>query len=467
MKTPLTKRVLEPSGLPVYHAEVDAPVTHVQVWTPFGSDRLNYRDAQTGREVRLQPGSAHYFEHLLFNENPLKYDKSLKARLAYHGINMARTVLGNKRSDALRIPKRRIGSGMSVLKANRATEVNAFTFYDTTNYWFLGNKRVLENTGILTSMVLDLHLPEWRFKEEAGAVVEEEEAKQDILFTVLVNRWHAQAFHETHGAHFPVIGTPETIVRTSYSDVVSLFKTFYTPSQMTVVVTGRVDIDQVCEVITQQLERLGRNIYQTPPQEIAQQDQYGVREADNFGNPIQRADIKRPMVFFGWKRAVDPTELSLEENIRLQLASRIAGTGLFGEGTMQREELIAQGIDDRTFGADTLETREHALVYGHVDTEDPQKTREIIQGAASKLRSDGLSQNEFDYARNVILLAVDTANMARIASNLGKWAVTTGDPASYHRFIDLLENVKPGDIQDCFDQVLNPDNFSMVLAEPK
>src|SRR3989338_11389284 len=66
-------RVLE-SGLSIYTVRSDSPVSHFQLFTPFGGDILSYRDPGSGAVVDLEPGSAHYFEHVLFIMPPLGKD---------------------------------------------------------------------------------------------------------------------------------------------------------------------------------------------------------------------------------------------------------------------------------------------------------------------------------------------------------------------------------------------------------
>src|SRR3989338_3442984 len=239
------------SGLNLYVVPYNSPFTYFQLFTPFGGNVLRYRDPKTGKEVNLQPGSAHYFEHVLFIVPPESYGKPLE-----WATNTPDTC-----------PNLR--DGITLLQNNRANDVNGYTSTDITNYVFMSRVNQLENLAIMLQYVFCPFLPKDRFAEEAETISKEAGMLADKIRRKQLYQWAAQALHQ-HGARFPIIGTEESIRAISLEDVLSMHSTFYTPSNMTLLVTGQVDMDKLAEMVQTTLDSFGKGHYVQPPQMILQ-----------------------------------------------------------------------------------------------------------------------------------------------------------------------------------------------------
>jgi len=198
-----------PNGLHVIlHEDHSVPVVSVNVWYHVGSAR-----ERTGRT-----GFAHLFEHLMFmgsgHVKPGQFDEWLESS---GGTN------------------------------------NGSTANDRTNYWINVPSNALELALFLESdrmgYLLDSMTPQ---TVDAQRDVVKNERRQRIenqpygMAGVVMDE---TLFPEGHPYHWPVIGYMPDLTAASYDDVVAFFKTFYAPSNASLVVAGDLDAAQTRKLV--------------------------------------------------------------------------------------------------------------------------------------------------------------------------------------------------------------------------
>jgi zinc protease len=190
-----------PNGLRVIlHEDHSVPVVSVNVWYHVGS----------GREKPGRTGFAHLFEHLMFMGSghvpPGEFDSLLE------------------------------GAGGSN---------NGSTGNDRTNYWINVPSNALELALFLESDRMGYLLETMSPKTvDAQRDVVKNERRERVenqpygMADVVLNE---MVFPEGHPYHWPVIGYMEDLSAASYEDVVAFFKTYYAPSNASLVVAGDID----------------------------------------------------------------------------------------------------------------------------------------------------------------------------------------------------------------------------------
>lgn len=438
------------SGLKVYHVNYNSPLTHVQLFTPFGGDTLQYRDGDTNRIVSLKPGSAHYFEHVLFLMPPFgKNGKPIKWR-----TNIPKT-------------KKNLRDGMTELQLNKAIVTNAYTWNDITNYYFVTRQNVLENLGVMVDFVLTPYLPQDRFKKEVGTIMDEAKRSDNNPFSKQSEIMMKQLYVK-HGARFPVIGTLESIPQISLDDVLSMHATFYRPSNMYLVVTGKADIKRIAEAVAKKLESLGKGSYLPPPEEVDQEEPNGASMRDNFDNPLVRNEVPKPRVLAGWKQVLKLLAMKTSELIDLHLAGHLVCQVLYGRGGKNREELVKKGVDERTFESGRSGFKDHALICLTAMTENPGQFRDLISDNGQSLLRTKISPEEVEYARNYLLTDEDKIkdSIGNFGNELARWGVLTGDPRSYFRAVERLEKITADEVNALLPKILIPENLAFTLMVP-
>ncbi len=434
------------SGLNVYLVHKDIPVTHFQLFVPFGGELLQYKDPETKKVMNLEPGSAHYFEHVLFIMPPL--DKKGKPIMDELNPDTAQN----------------LRDGLTELTKNNAIVVNAYTWNDITNYWFVTRKNPMENLKIMVEYVFTPYLPKDRFKEETGTILDEEKMYDNNPDAKQSKEWAKQAFVK-HGAKFPVIGTQQTIPQIRLKDVLSMHSTFYRPSNMNLVIVGKADIKDVEKTVQEKLDSLGKGNFIPPPEEVIQEEPSSVEIKDNFDNPMKRKDIKRSNVLAGWKYLVDPTKLSNEDIIDIHLCVMIVRCALFGAGSKNREDLVKNGVDDRTLVAYSENFRTEGMIHVKADTEDHNKFRNFLLESMDNALKNGITEEEIEYAKNSLLTKQDTDNedVIEFCDGFARWGVVTGDPIAFFRARERLENISAKEVNQIIKKVIKQEGFTCVL----
>src|SRR5262249_42436840 len=197
IELPYTQFTL-PNGLRVIlHEDHSVPMVSVNMWYHVGS----------AREKEKRTGFAHLFEHLMFmgsgHVKPGEFDQWLEAA---------------------------------------GGENNASTGNDRTNYYIDVPSNALELALFLESDRMGTLLEPMTPKTvDAQRDVVKNERRQSIE-----NRPYGMAeitlgemlYPEGHPYHWPVIGYMPDLTAASYDDVVAFFKTYYVPSNASLVVAG-------------------------------------------------------------------------------------------------------------------------------------------------------------------------------------------------------------------------------------
>ncbi len=431
------------SGLKVFTHSTDSPFTFFSLYTPFGGNDLYFSDGEKG--VSLQPGTAHYFEHVLFTLPPLGRDgRPIKYR-----------TLTPK-------TKRNLIDGLSLLAVNGAIRGNAYTWDDVTNYWMASRENQLENLGIMMDYVFTPYLPQDSFRKEKGIILDELRRDMNNPDSELYRTLCRQLYHR-HGARFSTLGTEESIESMSLEDVLSVHNTFYRPSNMTLLASGNVGHEELMQVASDRLEAMGKGSYMPPPGREPVEEPASVVEPDNFAHPLIREDIAHPSVLGMWKIMMDGKN-ALDRHV----ASNLIALSLFGYGSRSRERLTKKGMEQLSFVGDYLPFREHGDVWFEGKTDDPEKFRMLVLNEAERVRKHGIPQEELDYARMSLLTYADESwdRVFDYADEMVRWGVLTGDPRNYEVMLERVEKIPSGLVNSYAAEILNPSNVSFALMRP-
>ncbi len=194
----------------ILHRDASVPVVTVNTWYHVGS----------AREAPGRTGFAHLFEHLMFEGS------------------------GHVPEGAIDTWLEEAGGG-----------ANGSTTRDRTNYTTDAASNGLETAIYLDAdrmaSLLDAMSPE---SVDGQRDVVKNERRQSVenrpygyAFSVLGQT----LFPETHPYHWPVIGSMDDLSAASYDDVVSFYRTYYTPNNASVVVAGDLDLAQARAWVTE------------------------------------------------------------------------------------------------------------------------------------------------------------------------------------------------------------------------
>ena len=198
-----------PNGLRVIlHQDTRVPIVSVNLWYHVGS--RNERPGKTG--------FAHLFEHMMFQGSA-----HIPADMHFQYIQS-------------------IGGTL-----------NGSTFYDRTNYFETVPSHHLETALWLESDRMGFFLPaltQEKLNMQLDVVKNERRQRYDNQpYGVWLERLMELSYQDTFPYHWPVIGYMDDLNSVTMADVQSFFKTWYLPSNASLVVAGDFEKEEATELI--------------------------------------------------------------------------------------------------------------------------------------------------------------------------------------------------------------------------
>ena len=161
-------------------------------------------------ETPKNNGVAHFFEHMVFKGTPTRPVGS---------IDLAVDSMG--------------GSN------------NAATSYDWTHYYIEApSPKIDDALGILADMTYNAAFPQEEIEREKQVVLRERDMDENDPQSYLYDQF-IRAFYKNHPYGLPIIGTAEGLDPQQQQDFLNWRDTYYVPNNMTVVVVGDVNPDEV------------------------------------------------------------------------------------------------------------------------------------------------------------------------------------------------------------------------------
>lgn len=387
-----------------------APVVAMQTWVRFGS----------ADEVPAVAGIAHVFEHMLFK--------------------------GTERFPHGEIAALIEGAGGTV---------NAWTSYDETVYHVTLSSRFWQ-TGfdVLSDAVRHSMFDTTELEREKEVIFEEFSRGKDNPDREISERLFALTFTE-HPYRNPVIGTEASVAKVSREDMLQIFRTWYVPNNMIFVAVGDFDTKTFMQAVD---ERFGSMPAIELPQRSRPQEPLQTTPrvtAFTFQAEMARVEIAFPAV-----EADDPHVPALD------LLSDLMGNGynsvLYTE--LKRRRDLAYDVytfnytpHDRgmfLFGASCMSE--------HVPTVVGSLMQQV--GRASTL---AISEPELAAAKTRIISHFVHARETYqgIAEQLGRCALTYGDPNYGTRYIEAIAALQLDDLHQAAATFLDPQraNFALLL----
>jgi len=181
---------------------------HVEVVTKFGSSINEFIPINEEKYFKLPLGVAHFLEHKLFDmEN----------------------------SDAFNY------------FSKTGTYVNAGTNYFYTKYYIDGKKNFKKNLDYLLDMIFTPYFTDSKIDSERGIISEEIKMYDDEAEWILDYESKKSLFFTT--VNEKIAGTVESIANIDATILTKTYDTFYQPSNMFIVITGNVNVNETIEII--------------------------------------------------------------------------------------------------------------------------------------------------------------------------------------------------------------------------
>lgn len=369
-----------------------------------------------GKHYTVPDGIAHYLEHKLFD-----------------------------------MPDGEVSEKFAQLGAN----VNAFTGYDMTAYYFSCTDHFEESLKLLLEFVSTPWFTEQSVQKEQGIIGQEIDMNLDNPDTQSFEQL-VKAVYVNHPVKHPILGTRESIAEITPEILALTHSAFYRPDNMLLCVVGDVDMESVCN--------LAQAVLPPKPESTVTAVRTWQEDMTCPQDTITCSmEVAMPNFLLGFK--CEPLGHG-EEAVRREFIGDLAAEALFGESSGLYLQMYEDGLIDSGFGGgfDTVEGM--AVLTAGGDSDYPEKVRDAILRQAQKLLQEGIPEADF--------LRMKRSAMGRRLRDLDSFDSTCFRMCAYHfsgfdyfEFPSIYRQVHAQEVLEFLERVITPERCSLAVIYPK
>jgi zinc protease len=397
-----------PNGLEVIlYEDHSTPIVGVNLWYHVGS----------GNERPGRTGFAHLFEHMMFQGS---------AHQDHEYINEVQGMGGF---------------------------VNGSTTEDRTNYIDFVPASHLEQTLLLEAdrmgWLLDA-MTEEKFKNQQDVVRNERRQSEGQPYAVFWLHYNEAFYPKGHPYDHSVIGAHEDLANATLDDVKDFFRTYYTPNNATLCISGDFDPAATKRWIEKYFAAI-------PPGPPVVKTAAWVPELSHEKRLTMQDHVQLPRYYFAWH-----TPPAFQDgDADLDLATRIVGQGRTSRlyKRLVHEEKLAQDV---AFFVDELQVSSAAILYVTLRPgADGAKVERLVNEELARFASRGPTAQELEQAKNDF-----QANFLRSIESVGGFRGINDRLNRYNHYVGTPDYLKqdweryasrtPATLRDAFARWIGP-----------
>lgn len=400
----------------ILHKDSSLPLVAVNIWYKVGS--ANEREGKTGL--------AHLFEHMMFQGS-----ENVPKEMHFKYIQEAGGIL------------------------------NGSTSFDRTNYYEKLPSNAIEIPLWLESDRMGLllnALDEEKLENQKSVVINERLERYDnqpygLAWEIIVKN----LFPKNHPYSWPTIGIKEDIESFTLDDVKNFFKSFYSPSNATLVVAGDINESETLQLIEKYFAEIPS--YETPASPIAPDfrlnENIYIEHKDNVQLP-------RLYLAFPTVKSYEPKDAELE--VLSDILSGSKNSRL--NKRLVFDEQIAQDVSAFQFSG------KYGGMFMIISTAKPgvgiSDLKKKIFEELSLISSNGISEKELTKTRNGIKSNFISAmqNLDNIADHLNHYNFYLNEPNSFEWDLNRYMLIQTYDVKSVCNELLNK-NYLELNIIPK
>lgn len=399
----------------IFHQDRSTPITHVQLWYHVGS-----KNEKPGRT-----GFAHLFEHMMFK--------------------------GSKNMD----PEQHTSIVSSV-----GGQANAYTTEDATVFWQTVPSQYLP---LVLWMEADrmgsLRVDDKTFRSEREVVKEERRMRIENQPYGRLNEILYQHAFTTHPYRHPVIGSMEDLQAATIDDVREFYRTFYVPSNATIVISGDFDPQAAIDLVHRYFDRVPKADKPVPreiPAEPVPTKEKRVTVEEAW--PLPAVIVAQHITYDGHKDAYP-----------LHIVAKVVSDGQ--SSRIYRKLVYETGVALTAFGGANL--IEHPNLFYAVGIVSPGKTPEAVEKALiaelDTLKTEGISERELQRAKNQFArdYVIGRTSVQDKATHLAHGEVLHSDITTTDGEFDIFQSITRADVQRVATTYFTPERRVVVHIMPK
>lgn len=330
---------------------------------------------------------------------------------------------------------------------------NAFTSYAMTAYYFSCTDSFEKNLDILLRFVFTPYFTEENVEKEKGIIAQEINMMEDTPSWKTYVGVFEGMYHE-HPVNTSIAGSVQSISEITPEILFRCHKAFYSPANMSLVVSGTADFDRIVQMAKE-----------LSPKEAAKvaARHYGTRQQTVAAAEVTRhMAVSRPSFMLGIK---DLPLAEGESRLRRQLVGDLAARILCGNTaplfvSLYQDRLVTRGFESSY----TLLPEVAAALLGG-ESKDPYAVRDRVTEQVRLYAENGVEDALFErmkkacYGLNVrVLDQPDELCRAQVESSFAKECCLD--------FAAVYDTITKQDVQQMFVRWAQPDRMTLSVVLP-
>lgn len=388
------------------------------VWgTNFGSIDNRFIMPQTNEEVFIPDGVAHFLEHKMFEQK--------------NGRN-----------------------SLDVLMA-LGLDANAYTTNDHTAYLFeCSSDKFYEGLDELMDYVQNPYFTDENVEKEKGIIGQEIKMYDDDPgFQLYLNTM--DCLYHKNAVKLDIAGTIESISHIDPDVLYKCYNTFYHPSNMTLVICGDFNPEELLEEIKKRLipkENQGeiKRIYEHEEESI------------NMPRKEVEMEVSMPLFMFGIKDNLPNQQEIVKKHIAIQILLNM----LIGKSSDLYRELYNSGdlLAEPDFDYEFSKQYAHVLVGGQ--SKNPERIYEKFKLEIEKYKKNGLEDEHFERIKRKIY--GDYVGDYNSVSNIARmFLIDNFKGINSFDYIEKFNTVTKEYAEQILKDVFNEEKMGISIVNPK
>lgn len=333
---------------------------------------------------------------------------------------------------------------------------NAFTSFNITAYLVSATANFEENLEALLDYVQSPYYTDETVAKEQGIIGQEIRMYDDNpgwqLFFNYIN-----CLYNKHPVKKEIAGTVESISEITADYLYKCYNTFYNLSNMSLVITGNVDVLSAGKVIERGIKNSEpfcepiKKIYPKEPRNVAKQ--YAEKSMA----------ISSPMFMMGFKD--NDVNLRGDALLKKELEIKILMRMLFAKGSDIYKKLYDENLINNTFSLDYTLQPDYGFTSLDGESKDPKKVYEIILEELGNINKNGLCEADYERAKKVIW-----GRYIRTHNDIEDLAVTFMQylfmDVDYFNYYDVYKTITFDDIKNRFKNHFKSEYSALSVIKP-
>lgn len=305
----------------------------------------------------------------------------------------------------------------------------------------------------------DINDPTVTDKRERHVVIEEIRMRKDQPWTKVYNICNKNLY-TAHPYIRDVIGTPEIISRLTREDIDNYYRKFYTPKNVTTIVVGDFNHEEVLNTLCEKFSFPDRVQYENRVNEIDSP----VAETKYIET---KANVQTSYMMFGW---LGPKASDLKDSICLDLISII-----FGDGTSSRlQQNLVEKLPDKIFniiGSEHYQFKDgnNFFIQANFKPEAKDRALELVKQELANLLEIKITEEELSKAKKRIKsrFAYSAETVSEIGETIGYYMTVCDDLKLIEEYLSDLDSITVEDLEENIKIYLSLNNAVISVLMPE